>query len=77
MVEEEFIQEKKQSIIRNSDEKKEFVCKLKCRVGSIVTSSIISCETLKSITQEFAFIIKNFWNKYSKLVNITKRSKAW
>jgi len=50
IVEEEFIQEKKQFIIRISDEEKEFINKLKCKVGSMVISSITSCKTLKSVT---------------------------
>ena len=77
-LEEEFIQEKKQWLIKNSDkEKKEFFNKVRCRLSSVETSNITSQEILKRITQEFTFIAEDFWNKYSKLVNITKRSKAW
>ena len=40
-------------------------------------TNITSCEMLESITQEFATIVENFWNKFSKIVNITKQSQAW
>ena len=77
IVEKEFIWEKKQFIIRNSNKEKEFINKLRYRIGSTVTSNITSCEILKYITQEFAFIAKDLWNKFLIFVNITKRSKAW
>ena len=40
-------------------------------------TNITNCEILKHVTQEFATIIENFWNKFLKLVNITKQSQAW
>ena len=51
IVEKEFIQEKKWSIVRNSDEEKESVNKFRCRISSIVTSNITRCEILKYIAQ--------------------------
>jgi len=56
IVEEEFIQEKKQYIIKNSNKEKKFINKLRYRIGSIVTTS---CEILKCVTQEFTFITEN------------------
>ena len=32
---------------------------------------------LECISQEFTAIVKDFWNKYFKFVNITKCFKAW
>ena len=72
ILEKEFIQEKKQFIIRNSDKEKEFVSKLRNRLGSIAMTNIISCKILEYIIQEFASIVENPCNKFSKLVNITK-----
>jgi len=40
-------------------------------------TNINSCKILESINQEFVVIVENLWNKFSKLVNITKQSKAW
>jgi len=56
--------------------KKEFVNELRYRIDSMATSNITNCEILKHITQEFTFIVEDFWNKFSKLVSIIKRSKA-
>jgi len=77
IVEEEFIQEKKWSIVRNSDKEKEFVNELICRLESMETTNITNCKQLEHVTQEFAFIIEDLWNKFSKLINITKILKAW
>jgi len=35
-------------------------------------TNITSCEMPESITQEFATIVKDLWDKFSKMVNITK-----
>ena len=40
-------------------------------------TNITSCEMLESITQEFAAIVGDLWNKFSKMVNITKQSQVW
>ena len=40
-------------------------------------TNILNYKMLEYVTQEFTFIAENLWNKYSKLVNITKHSKAW
>ena len=72
IVKEEFIQEKRWFIIRNSGKEKEFINKLRNRLGSMETTNITSCKTLESITHEFTIIVEDFWNKFSKQVNITK-----
>ena len=77
IIKKEFIQEKKQSIVRNSNKEKEFVDELRNRIGFMEMTNITNCEMLKHVTQEFATIIENFWNKFLKLVNITKQSQAW
>jgi len=77
IIKEEFIQEKKQSIVRNSDKEKEIINKLRNRIGSMEITHIINCEMLEHITQEFAIITEDLWNKFLKLVNITKQSKVW
>jgi len=50
IIEEEFIQEKKQSIIRSNDKEKEFVNELRDRLGSIAMTNITSCKMLEDIT---------------------------
>ena len=56
--------------------KKEFINKLRYRLGSIEMSNITSCKILECVTQKFTLIAKDLWNEFSKLVNITKRSKV-
>jgi len=36
-----------------------------------------SDKEIECITQEFVLIAEDLWNKFSKLVNITQRSKVW
>jgi len=50
IMEKEFIQEKKWFIIRNSNQEKEFVNKLRYRIGLIETTNITNCEKLEHIT---------------------------
>ena len=59
IIEKEFIQEKRQSIIKNSDKGKEFINELRNRLEAIETTNINSCEMLESITQEFTAIIED------------------
>jgi len=40
-------------------------------------TDIINSNTLEYLTQVFFSIAENIWNKYSKMANITKYSKAW
>jgi len=68
---------KKQSLIKNSDEKNYFIKKLVNAIKSIDISSIQSIEGLKNIVQMLAINIDNTWYKYSKNINITKHSKVW
>jgi len=46
-------------------------------VGCIDSTNISNSKILEEITQEFTFIIKKLWYKYSKNANITKHSKVW
>ena len=58
IIKEEFIQEKKQSIVRNSNKEKEFVDELRNRIGSIEMTNITNYEMFEYVTQEFATIIE-------------------
>jgi len=77
IIEEEYVQERKQTIIKNSEEEKEFINKLKVNMSNMNTTNILDSNTLEYLTQAFFFIAENLWNKYSKMANITKCSKAW
>ena len=73
----EFIQEKKQSIVINSEEEKAFINELRNIVGYIDLTNISNYKVLEGITQEFASITEELWYKHSKNVNIDKHSKVW
>ena len=50
IIEEEFIQEKKWSIVRNSDKEKEFINEIICRLESTEITNITNCKQLEHIT---------------------------
>ena len=77
IIEEEYVQERKQTIIKNSKEEKEFINKLKVNISNMNTTNILDSNILEYLTQAFFSIAENLWNKYSKIANITKCSKAW
>lgn len=77
VIKKEFIQEKKVTIVKNSEEEKEFINKLRNRIICIDMTNILNCKKLEEITWELASIIEELWYKCSKYVNITKYSKIW
>jgi len=76
VIKKEFIQEKKQAIVKNSEEEKAFINELRNIVGHIDMTNISNHKVLEGITQEFTSITEKLWYKYSKNVNITKHSKT-
>ena len=50
IIEEELIQERKQTIIKNSKEEKEFVNELKIKISEMDMTNILDSNTLESIT---------------------------
>ena len=59
IIEEEHIQEKKQTIVKNSEEEKNFINELRNKLSSIDISYIFNNDVLEQITQEFATIVKD------------------
>lgn len=59
IIEEEHIQEKKQTIVKNSEEEKNFINELRNKLSSIDISYIFNNDILEQITQEFATIVKD------------------
>ena len=62
---------------KSIQEKKEFINKLRCRIGFMEMTDITNYKELECVTQEFASTIEDLWNKSFKLINITKKSKSW
>jgi len=67
IIEEEFIQEKKLTIIKNSKKEEEFINDLKNMVSYIEMSNIYNHEGLEEMTQEFTSIAEELWYKHSKM----------
>ena len=65
IIKEEFIQDKKLAIVKNSKKEKEFVNKLRNKVRYINITNIYSHDMLKDVTQEFASITEEIWYKHT------------
>jgi len=74
---EEFIQEKHHTIIKKSEEEKEFTSELIEAVRNINTLHILDKKSLELVVQEYARISDIIWYKHLKCINITKQSKVW
>ena len=72
IIEEEFIQNKRCTIIKNSEEKFEFVNNFMRRFRNINIANIVDKNSLESIVQEYVNISELTWVLYSQLVNITR-----
>ena len=72
----EYIQIKKWSLIKNSDEECSFIKEVISSLKNIDTHSISSIEILELIVQKITYNIDSMWFKHSKKVNIMKQSKA-
>jgi len=75
MIFEKYIQTKKQTIIKNSEEKRNFIAKLTESVKRLNTKYITSKKDLKQVVQEFTYNTDKIWFKHSKIINITKYLK--
>ena len=72
VIKEEFIPEKKWTIVKNNKDKARFVKDLIRKFGSIDIANISDKPTLKSIVQSYADIVESSWISHSHWVNITK-----
>jgi len=72
VIKEEFIPEKKWTIVKNSEDYPEFVKDFIKKFGSIDTVNVSDKPTLESIVQSYADIVESSWILHSQWVNITK-----
>ena len=74
-IDEEYVPTKKYTIIKNNKEDK-FIAELINNIKRLDTENLTSKVTLKQTVQRFADKSDVIWFKHSKLINITKHSKA-
>jgi len=74
---EKFIQNKRYSIIKNSEEKEKFTSELIEVIKKMNTSYLVDKELLELTIQKFARSLDFIWQKHLKQINIMKYSKAW
>jgi len=74
---EEYIQTRKQMIVKDSEEESVFVKKLIEAFKDIDMSDLSNIEQLENVILSLVNSIERIWVKNSKSVNITKHSKSW
>ena len=76
-IDNENIPTKWHSLVKGSDEEKQFIEDLTRFIKNLNISPIQNAESLEEIVQHLVTNIENIWFKYLKTVNITRYSKAW
>ena len=74
---EECFSTKKQVLIKDSEEEKNFINNFIALIHTIDTSDIHDENSLENVIQTIAWSADSFWNHYSRTINITKHSKSW
>jgi len=77
IIEEEFTQNKRWSIMKNSKGKVKFINELIQDLKNMNISNICDKNFHEQIVQEYANLSKLLWFKHSYLVNIMRQSKDW
>ena len=75
-IRDESISTKRWSLIKESDEENRFIEDLIQFIKNLNITSIYDAESLEEIIWHLAIKIEDIWFKHSKMVNITKHSKA-
>jgi len=73
----EHVQNKKQMIVKDSEEEGVFVKKVIEVFKEINMSNLSDIEQLEDVVCSLTNLIKRIWVKNSKTINITKHSKSW
>ena len=74
---EEYVQTKKQLIIKGSKKEKSFINDLIKAFKSINMNNLSDVESLENVINSFTNAIKKTWEKNTKIINITKHSRSW
>ena len=74
---EEYVQTKRHTLVKNSEEEEKFIEELINAIAKLNTNNISDKEMLELIIQILTTEIDRLWLKLFKVVNITKHSKTW
>ena len=77
LIDKEFIQDKRHTIMKNSQEEIEFTTNFIKGFRNINTLNISDKNSLECIVQKYTKLLESTWFKYLCLVNITRQSKDW
>ena len=77
LIVEEYFQTKKHMIVKNSNKEKLFIKKLIRGINIVNTSDLLNSDLLEISVLNLTYSMERIWEKYSKVVNITKHSKSW
>ena len=73
----EYINIRKRTIVKDSDEEITFIKKLTTALRNINTSDISDISYLNSAVNAFTSSVDSIWSKNSKITNITAHSRSW
>jgi len=76
-INDENIPTKWRSLVKESNKEKWFIEDLTWFIKNLNTSPIQDTKSLEEVVQHLVTNIEDIWFKYSKMVNITRHSKAW
>jgi len=76
-INDENIPTKQCSLVKGSNEEKQFIENLTWFIKNLNTSPIQDAESLEEVVQHLVTNIEDIWFKYLKTVNITRHSKVW
>jgi len=74
---EENLNSRKQSIIKDSEEKELFIKNIIASIRNLDTSNVLNILYLEKTIDIFANIVDNTWVKNSNIINIMKHLKSW
>jgi len=74
-IDKEFIQEKYWIIIKNSEQKENFIVDLIEALEKLDTTMILDKDVLENIVQEYIRLSESIWYKYLRIIKITRQTK--
>jgi len=77
LVHEKRISHTRQSLVKGSDEEKQFIKSIIQVIKNLNMSYVHNTDAFKEVVQLLSSKIEESWQKYSKPIKITRNSKVW